>query len=295
MQMSPSLEKLSLDLFRTFVCFAQVGRVEDVADQLGMTQAAVSLQLKKLEAEVGQPLFQMVGRRKLLTEFAQSLFQTLAPPLIDVQSRLKEASISLNQLTDQMIRIAGPTESLLSFAQKKLAGKKSALTSIDEAGALSMLRDGECDLALLSEDPKMKGFSASLFTESGFKLVIHRSLLRAHKMNMVDLIQKPQSLAKLPYAYAESTIVTVDKVGEYVDDSAVLSGKSLDTVMTSSSIELLLKMMELNPSWSILSSAVSVSADFEEHLLQSSLFPSKELWMVYPSYLQASRKLENIV
>lgn len=293
--MSPSLEKLSLDLFRTFVCFAQVGRVEDVADQLGMTQAAVSLQLKKLEAEVGQPLFQMVGRRKLLTEFAQSLFQTLAPPLNSVQSRLKEASISLNQLTDQMLRIAGPAESLLSFAQKKLAGKKSSLISIDEPGALAMLRDGQCDLALLSEDPMMKGFSAKLFSESGFKLVIHRSLLRTHKLNLVDLIQQPQRLGQLPYAHAESPITTVDKVGEYVGDSANMPGKSLDMIVSSSNFDLLTKMMELTPSWSVLPSSVSVGADFEEHLIQSPLFPSQSVWMVYPSYLQASRKFEGIV
>ena len=89
---SAAFETLSLNLLKTFCVFAEVGKVEETAQKLKITQASVSLQLKKLEEETGQILFKTVGRKKLLSSFARDLFQSIAPPLIELEHRLKEVS-----------------------------------------------------------------------------------------------------------------------------------------------------------------------------------------------------------
>lgn len=53
---------LKLSQLRTFVAVAEAGELRDAADRLGRTPSAVSMALKRLEAELGRPLFE--GDRK---------------------------------------------------------------------------------------------------------------------------------------------------------------------------------------------------------------------------------------
>jgi len=47
---------LDLDLLRTLVCIAEESSFTRAAHKVGRTQSAVTLQIQKLEALVGQPL-----------------------------------------------------------------------------------------------------------------------------------------------------------------------------------------------------------------------------------------------
>lgn len=54
---------LPLDLLRTFVAVAELGSVTRAAERVGRTQPAVTLQLRRLEALAGRPLFLRQRRR----------------------------------------------------------------------------------------------------------------------------------------------------------------------------------------------------------------------------------------
>ncbi len=58
---------LDSDLLRTFVAVAQTGNFTKAAERAGRTQSAVSMQMKKLEAMVGGPLFERGSRGVALT------------------------------------------------------------------------------------------------------------------------------------------------------------------------------------------------------------------------------------
>lgn len=64
---------LDLDLLRTFVMIAETGALSRAADRVGRTQAAISMQVKRLEDIVGQPLLQRTGRGVLLTAHGERL------------------------------------------------------------------------------------------------------------------------------------------------------------------------------------------------------------------------------
>jgi DNA-binding transcriptional LysR family regulator len=53
---------LDIDLLRTFVAIADTRTLAKAADRIGRTQAAVSMQVKKLEELVNQPLLNRTGR-----------------------------------------------------------------------------------------------------------------------------------------------------------------------------------------------------------------------------------------
>ena len=64
---------LDLTALRSFVTVAETGGVTKAAHQLHLTQSAVSMQLKRLEASLGQPLLDRSGRGVALTNQGEQL------------------------------------------------------------------------------------------------------------------------------------------------------------------------------------------------------------------------------
>jgi DNA-binding transcriptional LysR family regulator len=62
------LNNVSLDSLRTLVTAQDVGGFGRASEHLGRTPSAISLQMKRLQEEVGVPLFRKQGRKSLLTE-----------------------------------------------------------------------------------------------------------------------------------------------------------------------------------------------------------------------------------
>ncbi|MCU1225261.1 MAG: transcriptional regulator, LysR family, partial [Edaphobacter sp.] len=65
------LRNLDLDILRTLITAHDLGGFAQAADRLGRTPAAISLQMKRLQEELGTPLFRKHGRVLKLTEAGQ--------------------------------------------------------------------------------------------------------------------------------------------------------------------------------------------------------------------------------
>lgn len=63
-----SLHNLDLDTLRTLITAHELGGFAQAADRLGRTPSAISLQMKRLQEELGTPLFRKHGRALRLTE-----------------------------------------------------------------------------------------------------------------------------------------------------------------------------------------------------------------------------------
>ncbi len=68
--MEPSLD---IDLLKTFIAIAETGSFAGAAEEVGRTQSAVSMQMKRLEELVGRPLFARDGRKSRLTPDGEHL------------------------------------------------------------------------------------------------------------------------------------------------------------------------------------------------------------------------------
>ncbi len=60
-------DTLDIDLLRTFAVIAEMGALSRAATRIGRTQAAISLQVQRLERVVGHPLLERTGRGVHLT------------------------------------------------------------------------------------------------------------------------------------------------------------------------------------------------------------------------------------
>ncbi len=66
-------QSLDIDLLRSFVAIAETGVLGKAAARVGRTQSALSMQMRKLEAIVGQPLLYRTGRGVTLTATGERL------------------------------------------------------------------------------------------------------------------------------------------------------------------------------------------------------------------------------
>ena len=67
------INDLSIDLLRSFVTISEMGSYTRAAEKLYRTQPALSLQIKRLEAQLGTQLFERTGRQTTVTEAGQVL------------------------------------------------------------------------------------------------------------------------------------------------------------------------------------------------------------------------------
>ena len=94
------MENLDSDLLRTFVAVAEAGSVTEGAARIHRSQSATSLQIKRLEAILSQPVFDRHGRGVVLSDTGRKLF----PVAQEVTARLDAAlqEISKNSLSGKL-------------------------------------------------------------------------------------------------------------------------------------------------------------------------------------------------
>lgn len=91
-----------LSAIRAFEAAARHGSFTKAADELGMTQAAVSYQVKLLEDRVGTPLFLRQPRRVVLSEAGKRL----APSVAEAFQLLNVAFASLRETDENVLSIS---------------------------------------------------------------------------------------------------------------------------------------------------------------------------------------------
>src|SRR4051794_9352209 len=96
-----------MDALRAMVVGTELGSFARAAAQLGRSQSAISMQLKKLEEQAGKPLFRRNGRGLTPTEAGDALL-TYARRIISLND---EAAVSLGATADAAaVRVGLPQD-----------------------------------------------------------------------------------------------------------------------------------------------------------------------------------------
>lgn len=152
---------LDLTALRAFVTVADAGGVTRAARQLNLTQSAVSMQLKRLEAALGQPLLERSGRGVGLTPHGEKLLshgrQMLAlndRVWAEMQDAAYEGEIRFGVPHDIVYpHIPGVLRRFaLEFPRVKVV-----LISSYTRNLLAAFERGELDLILTTEDGPVTG------------------------------------------------------------------------------------------------------------------------------------------
>lgn len=147
---------------KSFIAIAETGTFSQAADVVGRTQSAVSLQVKKLEDELGCALFTRTSRKALLTPEGE-LFLGYAKRIVQLQwevfSRLREPDI------EGEIRLGTPEDFATHYLPEVLASFRSHHPRVQlnvscdlTLNLVSGFQRGEYDIILVKRDPqRVKG------------------------------------------------------------------------------------------------------------------------------------------
>lgn len=144
---------LESDLLRVFLIVAEAGNVTHAASDIGRTQSAVSLQLKKLEESIGKPLFERGPRGVALTDVGRQLL----PYARRIVGLMDETTAAMRRRPlDGLVRIGIPEEYGHTVLPRALAAFAESHPSVDvtvmcgyTAQQMAALENDALDLAVV--------------------------------------------------------------------------------------------------------------------------------------------------
>lgn len=166
---------MDLALLRTFVAVHRAGSFTRAATLLGLSQPAVTSQIRTLERQLGRPLFHRRARGVTPTAVGDELAHKAAPHL-DALLRITEAERETAGAL-RTLHVAGPPEFLclrVLPALAPLVGQGHTLRTTLQAGAgetLDGLAAGHHDLLVTTARPRGSLFTATALCDEEHVLV----------------------------------------------------------------------------------------------------------------------------
>jgi len=171
------MTNIPIHLLNSFVVFNESKNIVDASASLGITQPALSKQLKQIEGCFDEPIFILRGRKKVLTPFGRELHDKLKARIGDIQGVVQHARKLFSSQTQANIRIAGRRGILDRMSGKvKFDGCLHFLEASNEQ-TVKMLMTMNSDLGVAHSFPETHELIAmSLFKEL-FSLVIPKKFI----------------------------------------------------------------------------------------------------------------------
>jgi len=152
----PMIANLDLDLLKTFIAIADTGSFTRAADDVGRTQSAVSMQIKRLEDVVSRPVFLRDGRQNRLTIDGEKLLD-FARRMVKLNDEAVMA-FTKPELTGT-VRFGTPDDYADRFLPEILArfARTHPLVQVDVECRTSdhlvqLVKRGELDLSLITSE-----------------------------------------------------------------------------------------------------------------------------------------------
>lgn len=146
--MPDPLSQIPLSAIRVFEAAARLSSFTRAGQELGITQAAVSWQVKALEQRLGLPLFRRLTREVVLTPEGERLARAAS----EAMAALRVALQDLGGEADSVLTITALPSLAIQWLAPRLGGFQIAHPDIavrlDTSVSVADLRQGEFDLAL---------------------------------------------------------------------------------------------------------------------------------------------------
>ena len=239
------MKNLSLRQLRVFDALAETLSHSAAADRLGITQPAVSMLIRQLEADAGLPLLIRRGRRMDLTSAGTMLLQH-ARAILEHARRIEETLASMQVGTHGHLHLGVvPTANyfaprvLMEF-QRQIPGVTFKLSVGPRDDILAMLKDHRIDLAIGGHPPAEVDLEAEAFARHPHCIVCapDHPLAAVRGVSWSDLRGEPfifresgsatrQFLEHLLQSQSLQVNVTMELAGNETVKQAVMDGMGI--------------------------------------------------------------------
>ena len=233
-----------------FVAVARHQSFSLAAEQLHITQPAVSKRIAMLEQQLGHPLFDRIRKRVLLTEAGEALLPRAQKLLLDMQDAVQV----INDLDDGVTGELGIAFShhiglhrlppyLQQFSQQH-PGTRLNVNFIDSETAYSLLRNGEIELAVITLSPE---HIAEMVTTPLWRDPLAFVCSPDHELHLANHVGL-ERLARLDAILPDLNTFT----GKLVHELFRSESLALTTSMTTNYLETIKMMVSIGLGWSVL-------------------------------------------
>jgi len=185
------------ELLRVLIEVGESRNFLEAAEKLQVSQAAVSLKLKELEAGQPLPIFSLKGKRKVLTHYGRSLYELAKRGAVGLEREIEDLHRVYSSENLLTIRIAGRHEVLEYLTPYFDFGGKVELVGASSREALDRLLHHEIDIAISYSPPDSAELIAKKVFSSKVYFGVHEKFLKKRRLNL-NLIQDREFLLKTP-------------------------------------------------------------------------------------------------
>jgi LysR family hydrogen peroxide-inducible transcriptional activator len=191
---------MEMHQLRYFVTVVREGTFTKAAERLYITQPSLSEQIRKLETELGSPLFQRLGRRLTLTDAGEALLPHAQKVMFEVEQArarvqevrgLRRGRLSVGVLPSAAARLL--PEFLAEF-QRRHPGVDVALREENASAEFEqMVHDGVLDLAIIRLPKRRTDLEVTFLVREPMLLVVpvgHR-LGEKRSVALAELADEP--------------------------------------------------------------------------------------------------------
>lgn len=192
--MRKSLMRMTLRQLRIFNEVCDLRSYSRAAEEMSLTQPAISLQIRQLEELVGQPLFEYVGKKLYLTEAAEALRGASR----DIFGRLENFDMQLSDMQGSLqgqLKLAIESSAkyfvphLFAAFRRQYPEVMLSLTVVNRAQVIRRLSDNRDDLVVMSMVPQDMGLEFLPFLNNPIVAVApsDHPLAAAPRLTLKDL------------------------------------------------------------------------------------------------------------
>jgi len=185
------------------------------ANELHLSQPAVSMQVKQLEEKVGLPLFEQIGKKIYLTEAGREVFR-YSRSIKQQLGELEDAIDSLKGISGKLsISVASTANyfvpTLLGTFCKRFPDVSVSLDVTNRKTLLQQLKDNETDLVIMGQPPANMDLTADAFMENNLVIIAPPD----HRLSKQQRSEKN----KIPLKKLENEIFLVREHGSGTRDA----------------------------------------------------------------------------
>lgn len=192
---------------RQLQCFAAVARnlsFTRAADELHLTQPAVSMQIRQLELQAGLPLTEQYGRKVHLTEAGREVYRYAKSILAQVDE-MDDVLDKLKGFAGGHLRIAAISSAnyfaprLLGTFHQRFPDVNVSINVTNQTAVVRQVVDNEVDMAIMGQPPDDPQLEATPFMDNPLVIVAapdHR--LASRKRIAVAELEKEVFLTREP-------------------------------------------------------------------------------------------------
>ena len=188
---------LTFQQLRLFESVSRLGSYTRAAEELFITQPAVFIQIKRLEAQVGIPLFEQVGKKTFPTAAGKTMYTAS----LDIINRVKDLKNSIEELkgtvkgTLQMSVVSSAKyflPSLLGSFLQQYPDVEPKLKFTNRARVIERLMNNDDDFVIMGQVPKDNNLEAYPFLNNILGVVAynHHPLSSKKNITLEELVKQ---------------------------------------------------------------------------------------------------------